>query len=421
MRPRIEGRRKPPVSRPVLLLVQAAALMGAAFAPYIAGMLLAPESAVYFASSIVVAVIVWDLLSWHLAGRTLFEPYGFFLLAAALFNGGHSILEICGLGDTALTKAIPPETTFLALHLVGIGLAALHFGALAAAGRVKASAGLKRQYGDISRLHAMRTVGWCCLAIAAIPMAVVLKDAIVTVASQGYGGLYNRTRDAQLPGFTRALAAFLIPGAMFLAGGSPGRKASLRAAAVLIGIYAAVMMAAGSRGPAIMILIAFGWLYHCTVRPISRAVMVTAAGSLLLALPLVAAIRNTPGIWQDPSLVMTAAANQSNPLIAALAEMGNSLLTVAHTLVLVPSARPYDLGISYIYAASALVPNIGWDLHPMVAHGLGRLVDSCGGPHSSRGGRRTWVLVHCRGIRQFRLVRHGWISGDPGVAAHPIV
>ena len=360
------------VSRPVLLLLQGHALLVAAFAPYAAGILLDTEPALYIGSLVVAGVIAWNFLSWRLAGRRAFEPYGLFLLAAAVFNGGHAILEIAGLnGESVLAGGVPPDTARLALHLVAIGLAALHLGALAAAAPEKRHRAHRWNGNyDLARQQAMRVVGWWCLAIAAIPMILVLRDALVVVGSQGYSGLYNRSRETQLPGFTQAMAGFLIPGAMFLAGGSGARKIPARAAALLIMLYAGVMMAAGSRAPATMVLTAFAWLYHRTVRPISTAVRTMVAAALLVAFPLLAAVRNTPGIWRDPGAIVLAAASQTNPIVAALSEMGNSLLTVAHTLTLVPSARPYDLGSSYAYAMSALVPNIGWDLHPMVAHGL---------------------------------------------------
>ena len=368
-----DRRHRAPVSREVLLLLQSALVLVAAFAPYAAGILLDGEQAVYVASMVVAGVIAWDFLSWRLAGRVIFSPYGLFLLAAALFNGGRCILEIAGLNDGGvLGGLIPPDTARLALHLVAIALATLHFGALASAGSRRTHGDFLacRNSDDLLRQQAMRVVGWWCIAIAAIPMILVLRDAILTVGAQGYGGLYNRSRDAQLSGYTQALAGFLIPGAMFLAGGSAGRKIPVRAAELLIVLYAGMMMTAGSRAPATMVLIAFAWLYHRTVRPISRTVRLSMAGALLVAFPLLAAVRNTPGIWHDPAQIMVAAANQTNPVVAALSEMGTSLLTVADTLVLVPSTRPYDFGASYLYAASGLVPNIGWDLHPMVAHGL---------------------------------------------------
>ena len=39
-------------------------------------------------------------------------------------------------------------------------------------------------------------------------------------------------------------------------------------------------------------------------------------------------------------------------------------------MTLVPESRPYDYGISYLYALTAIMPNIGWQVHPSVAHGL---------------------------------------------------
>ena len=58
-----------------------------------------------------------------------------------------------------------------------------------------------------------------------------------------------------------------------------------------------------------------------------------------------------------------------NPAMSALSEIGQSMSTVSYTLDLVPAVRPFDLGASYVYAVIAVIPNVGWDVHPTMAHG----------------------------------------------------
>lgn len=58
-----------------------------------------------------------------------------------------------------------------------------------------------------------------------------------------------------------------------------------------------------------------------------------------------------------------------NPITASISEMGESMDTIAYTIRLVPESRDFDYGVSYLYALSNIVPNLGWSVHPSVAHG----------------------------------------------------
>ena len=92
---------------------------------------------------------------------------------------------------------------------------------------------------------------------------------------------------------------------------------------------------------------------------------------LVVVFPIVYAVRNASGPERlSISNLQDAFLSIDNPGIATLDEMGGSMATVAHTVELVPSARPYDCGIDYLYAASTLFPNLFWNLHPAVARGL---------------------------------------------------
>src|SRR5439155_7860001 len=43
---------------------------------------------------------------------------------------------------------------------------------------------------------------------------------------------------------------------------------------------------------------------------------------------------------------------------------------VAYTYILVPTARAFDHGIGYAYATLTVLPNLFWDVHPTISHGL---------------------------------------------------
>jgi len=327
----------------------------------------------YPASVLLITVIVWNFYSWHLLGRKWFEPYSLFLLAACLFNGGQALLEPFGLNPGGmLSNRVSPDLCAEALYLVALGLTALHFGALAALlptdNRQVSRTSIP---ASPSRLRALRIVGLICMGAAVIPMTLLLRDTMTTALNQGYMGLYGRASEEGIHGPIQAVASFMISGAMFLAAGSRKKRLSLVIAVTFVLAYAAVMFISGSRSPAAMLLISFAWVYERSVRRLPRIAIIAGGLCLLLILPVVGALRDTPGLWQDPvRLFKEEFQAQDNPFTAVVSEMGGSLATVAYTIGLIPSVRPFDYGASYFYAASTVIPNVGWAIHPAIAHGF---------------------------------------------------
>lgn len=383
------------------------------------------------ASLLLSAVVAWNFCSWRLAGRVWFEPYSLFLLAATLFNGGQALLEVFYLNHQGiLAGEFSSGLIVAALYMVALALAAFHFGALIGLARAARPVAPANPGVANAHLEAARLVGFACMAISVVPMILVLRDTLTTALDYGYSGLYGRS-DA-LSSTLQVIAAFMIPGVMYLTAGSRNRRIPVLIAAVFVLAYAGVMFVAGSRGPATMILISYAWLFHHTVAPWPRVVLAGLGIVMLLTLPLVAALRTTPALWQDPSRLFTEVfAAQTNPLIAPVSEMGSSLVAVVQTVRLVPSVRPFDYGTSYAYAVSTILPNVGWEIHPATAHGLlGDWLIKMVNPYiASRGGglgysfiaeafaNFGWYgvapLLACLGYLLLPLFRWGTDTTDP--------
>jgi oligosaccharide repeat unit polymerase len=147
---------------------------------------------------------------------------------------------------------------------------------------------------------------------------------------------------------------------------------------------------AGNKGPVVMALLAFGWVWHRTIRPLRSVLLVAAAIVLaVLIIPLTTAIREEAGRDRTSfEAIQNAYSGITNPAIAFLSETGWTATTVAHTIELVPAVREYDHGQSYAYAVMAMVPNVGGGLHPSKEHGFlaDWLVSSLAPEYAARGG-----------------------------------
>ncbi len=311
---------------------------------------------------------LWILGSWLWLRGTLFEPYPLFMTAAGLFNGGQAFLEVFHLNpDGILGGRSSPETLVPSLYLVTISLLATHAGALCAAGR-KVPAGFRDRSEDSRRLAATRMVGWALLAVAAVPAFQLLRSSLSIVLDYGYVWLYRRDESIAV---TWALTGLLVPGIIFLLAGAKNNRGIQGFCLVIAAVYALVNLFLGARAAAVMSAVSIAWVFDRVGRRISRGLVLALAVLALVMFSWVRETRATSGRWRlSMSAQMESLVNLQNPIASSISEMGYSLVAVTHTLALVPSVRDFDRGISYLYAASAIVPNLGWDVHPGKAHGL---------------------------------------------------
>jgi len=323
---------------------------------------------VYPACVILALSFGWILAGWFSLRGTLFEPYALFMIAAGLFNGGQAVLELFGLNPNGILDGrFPPEVLIESLFFVTLSALAVHTGALLAVREKPADRSGAGENAPF-RERATRMVGWFLLAISAVPVSLFLKNSVSVVLDYGYMALFQREDSYSL---TWALSGFFVPGLIFLLAGSKSSRPVRGFCLAIAALYTAVNLFLGSRGAAMMSAVAVAWIYDRIGRRIPRGLIVGLSVAGLIAFSLVRETRGTDGRWRlSLDQEFETLANLQNPVSTAVSEMGYSLVTVAHTLTLVPEVRSYDLGVSYLYGASAIIPNLGWEVHPGVAHGL---------------------------------------------------
>lgn len=338
---------------------------------------LPPEDLIYPVSTFLLALFFWSLWSWQKLTKTLFDPYLLFLLAAGLFNAGHAFLEVFYLNESGIMNGrFSPETVLRTLFLVILGLASFHLGAL-----ISTAKGKRRALRETAAYRApqparqdLRVVGWGLLFVSFIPAVLVLRDAVTTVMSSGYSGLFQREAATGFGAAPRVLATFLVPAALFLLAGSKGRRSGILVSGIIIASYSIIQFFLGSRAYAAMPLIAYAWLWHRCIRPLPKIVLLSSGAVLLfVVLPLVKVIRGIAGEERlSFSFLADAFYSIGNPATAIISEMGASMKTIAYTIELVPSVRDFDMGVGYLYAFLTVFPNLFWDIHPTIARGLAK-------------------------------------------------
>jgi oligosaccharide repeat unit polymerase len=222
---------------------------------------------------------------------------------------------------------------------------------------------------------AMKWVGFSFLAISAFPAFIITMDALKIVMQSGYFALYQQHRSSGLSGgfegMAHNLSHFFVPGLLFLFTGSK-RTLIMRCATLFALIaYAGVLFFFGRRGHGTGVLLAALWAWHMIVRPVSLRYLVIVALLLLFFLfPTIQITRNIEGASRLSLLFfLNAFFSIENPILMTIQEMGGSMGTIAHTIELIPSVRPFAWGSTYGFAATGIIPNLFWELHPAVEYG----------------------------------------------------
>ena len=325
------------------------------------------ETLLYPACWLVTLSFCWVLSTWYYVRGTLLEPYPLFMLAAGLFHGGQAVLEILGLNTEGILRGhVSADILTPAMYLVAVSLLAVHGGAILT---LKTSgSSISQRHNTPERRRATRMAGWLLLGASAIPTFILLSSSLSVVLDYGYLGMYRYQSTMSI---AQATSAFFIPGVIFLLAGSKEYRRLQVLSLVLAAAYAVFYLFLGARRTAVMECVAVVWAFDRSVARISRPLVAGLALAALLIFPLVRQSRATNGSDRlSLSEQLEMVHSMENPISSSVAEMGYSLITVTHTLQLVPSSRPFDYGMSYLSAVFAVVPNLGWEVHPSVEHGM---------------------------------------------------
>jgi oligosaccharide repeat unit polymerase len=338
------------------------------------------EPAITLVSVVLLIAVVWSLISWRAVTGSLFNPYAMFLIAAALFNGGQVFLDILHLGEHSVSSysqwgdplnvrdKFSSATYLQTVFLVTLGYIAFHTGGLLSVPSYSLAAPREVATSTLFlTARALRLVGWGLLAVSFIPFLVLVKIALTLVATGGYA-TYLRDFGESIPGVIRILAFFIVPSCLFLLAGSKNMRTNIIISVVVVLIYSSTLYFVGNRQAPAMLIVSFAWVYDRCIRPLPRLPLVLGGGFMLFVLfPLIAQLRGVGGEKRfSLDTLSHTLLSTDNPIVASISEIGYSMMTVAYTISLVPSYRPFDMGGTYLYSFLSLIPKLFSDT--VIAH-----------------------------------------------------
>ncbi len=343
-----------------------------AVVPLIARSFAIPSSTlIYPASALLTTLFIVQMWSWYRVSRSNFDPYTIFATAAMLFNGSRATLEVFGANVSGVFgPAFQEDTTVATIYLVTIALWCFHIGGMLGAPSTQEMIRAEAR-NIVVDSEKIRKIGWGLVAIAILPVSYLLREAVIAVMSSGYFALFQGEKATSWNAIPQVLAAFLLPGALFLEAGSRLRRFSLFVSAILVASYALMQLFLGSRALAVASIVPYVWLWGRCIKPIPR-LPALVCGLLVAVTAMQLVGRSRMLIGEDrvsPEKLMEQFASLQNPVVAFLSEVGGSAITVAYTYQLVPESRPYAYGRTYLQGAFTCVPNLFWKVHPAIAQG----------------------------------------------------
>ncbi len=329
------------------------------------------ETVEYCTCILMVLTGLWTVMSWRWASGSIFGPFGLFLISSLLFNSGTILLEVFGLNEAGpIPSNVSLETAVKTVFMVALATMCLQTGGMLAIekARSKAKAGPVKKQTDGQHL---RQVGWVLIGVSFLPACYMLSTTLNTVKQSGYAGVLTADQDHGWAAVPARVALFLVPGALFLLAGSKGRRSSIVFATAIVSLYALMYLYIGARQASAMSLIALVWLIHTCIRRVPMSLLGAAGlAAVLFVFPFIHELReNSSSDYKNQSEKILAFFSEKNPAVLSLAEMGWTVTILAEVHDMVPELRSYDYGMSYLYAASTLFPNLFWDEHPAITAG----------------------------------------------------
>jgi hypothetical protein len=383
-----------------IALAAQCAVAGACMTLLASGWSSATGDQIWSSSVLYTVIAAWSFWSWRRLTGRLVDPYSIFLLSFVLFSGGQLILHALGaLPGGPLAEVFSGSTIGRTILVVNASLALLHLGAMLwLMVRPRGHSPIVQAY-DIRRLG---RIGVAFVAISLPPMLVGLYQAVHLVITEGYFGIYQQPMKVGVANLTGLLPMFLTPGLLMLLGTRPTCRWTVRFVWATASLKAASLLFVGQRGYAVMTPVPLLLLHDLFVRRVNRTFVAgIAAAAIFIAFPLVRAIRTLDAYERTTAL--RGGVEVQDPLTNTIAEMGGSMNTLAYTIDLVPSSRPYDNGAGVVRAVSTLIPNLFWERHPASAGSYGEWLVKLVNP---------W-LAERGGALGFSVVAEGFINFGP--------
>lgn len=318
--------------------------------------------------------LMYSVYSWYKVTRLAISPYIVFLIAAYVFTYGQSFLCVIGKvnPDHDLTEVFLPASIIPAQFLTLMFLNCFHIGAMLSNRKARRKIHYtewQQEYYVRNQISGIRKVGRFFVLISVIPYIVERISLLAIVMASGYSGIYMQEEKIGIFNLINIISQYFIPGLLCLLLVEKSRVKKRWYVLILL-IEVCFWLYTGGRSNGVIIAAIMLMYYHICVKPIrfKQALVVAVAGFFFISLlGVISETRSDKNA--SISEAISEGFGEGNAFYSAISEMGFSQYPMIATMELIPDRYDYMRGRSYFYAATSIIPNLGfWDLHPAMKY-----------------------------------------------------
>ena len=340
---------------------------------------------IFFISWIAIIEIVVSVILWKRMARELLSPFTVVFFTIVLFGMGQIFGWALGMDMDYydLQTYIPA----IGMHYVGDSLVYsldgiilfLLGGAISYTGMHRP--GLRTEDSEKNECDkkAIRVVSTLLLLVSIPAFLINSRNVLGAVFAGGYTEMYVELNSySQAEQFLPLLAGWLpIALLMKYAIYCNTRKDYSNMAVIGIGIYIVLNLFLGARSGVVMVALALVITKHFLGTKFTSKQVVPVMAIGYIAMGLLNAVKNIRLLSNRSILDVLGAFSVSSVVGSFIGELGWSMSSLGWTMRLIHSGEAFRYGSSYLYAITAIIPNLGfWQEHPAVKANLGAWMQS---------------------------------------------
>lgn len=222
--------------------------------------------------------------------------------------------------------------------------------------------------------EAIKIVSTILLIISIPAFLINSRNVLSAVRVGGYSEMYTELNSySQMEQFLPLLSGWLpIALLMKYAIYCKSKRDYTYISLVGLGIYIFFNLFLGGRSGVVMIVLAFLTTKHFLGTPFTKKTVIPCVIIGYFGIGLLDAIRRIRMLAGRGLFDVLSAFDASSVVGSIIGEIGWSMSSLAWTMRLISEGEPFRYGTSYLYAITAIIPNLGfWREHPAVKANLG--------------------------------------------------
>lgn len=337
------------------------------------------DNTIRFISIVSSFELISTFIMWKKLTGEYISPFFIVYFVAVMFGIGQCFCWALGInmGEIDLLQYIPRiDKLYIgeALQYSLVGLLLFFVGSVWTYNENVARIRHYEMYDDIIGLKTIKVVSTILLIVSFPCMFINYIRIIPAVIANGYLGYYSSVSEYSQMGQFIPLIASWFPIALLMkyAIHVSSNKVYAKIDTVVLIIYIAIVLFIGGRSGAVLVILAFLLTKQYFGTPITKKDIIPVGIAGYFSMGILSAIARTRTQTNRTLGSFFSSLSMTSIVGSLIGELGWSMSSLAWTMQLIGTNGEFRLGESYLYALSAVIPNLGfWKTHPALKANLG--------------------------------------------------